>query len=369
MLAEINFAEKSAENIQNNIILTYESIANRSLAPADPIRLFLKSIATIIAQQRVVIDYAAKQNLVAYANGLSLEHLGLLVGASRLQASAAYTTIKFTLSEIRQQATLIPANTKVTAGDNIFFATTENKIIEPNTLIVEVAAKCIQLGTIGNGYTAGQVNKMVDRLPFVDSIVNTTTSEGGADIESDDEYRERIQLAPEQFSTAGPDGAYIYHALKASALIADISIYSPVAGTVEIIPLLKDGQIPGQDILKLVYQACNDKNVRPLTDLVVVNAPTIVDYKISLTYYISKKNQTNIIIIKSAIEKSIADFILWQKSKLGRDINNSELTKVIVNAGAKRVEILSPSYTTITYNQVAVADDDSVINFGGVEDD
>ncbi|NIK10165.1 phage-related baseplate assembly protein [Xanthomonas arboricola] len=50
--------------------------------------------------------------------------------------------------------------------------------------------------------------------------------------ESDVAFRRRIQLAPEGFSVAGPEGAYIYHALSAAADVMDASATSPAPGQV-----------------------------------------------------------------------------------------------------------------------------------------
>jgi hypothetical protein len=68
-LPKIEFASKNVAQIEADIITLYEAIAERKLAPGDPVRLFLQAIAALIAQQRLLIDYAAKQNLLAYASG------------------------------------------------------------------------------------------------------------------------------------------------------------------------------------------------------------------------------------------------------------------------------------------------------------
>ncbi|WP_318253538.1 baseplate J/gp47 family protein [Selenomonas sp. AB3002] len=47
---------------------------------------------------------------------------------------------------------------------------------------------------------------MVDPLPFVASVTNLTATAGGADVETDDSYRLRIQQAPESYSCAGSKG-------------------------------------------------------------------------------------------------------------------------------------------------------------------
>ena len=95
-LADIVFAEKSADEIESEIITLYEQIAERTLAGGDSIRLFLETITLIIIHQRSLIYYAAKQNLLAYAEGNYLDHLGALLEVTRLEASHAMTTLKFT---------------------------------------------------------------------------------------------------------------------------------------------------------------------------------------------------------------------------------------------------------------------------------
>ena len=97
-LPDITFAEKDAKLIESEIINVYESLAGRTLAPGDPVRLFLLSIASIISQQRVLIDFAAKQNLLAFSSNGYLDHLGALLGVTRLPAYPAMTTLRFTLS-------------------------------------------------------------------------------------------------------------------------------------------------------------------------------------------------------------------------------------------------------------------------------
>lgn len=366
-LSEIEFAGKSAADIETAVIQTYEAIASRTLAPGDPIRLFLQAIAAIIVQQRALIDYTGKQNLLAYAKEDFLEHIGVLVGTDRLGDAAAQTTLRFTLSAAQSQAVIIPLGTRATPGDDVIFQTTKAAVISAGDVSCDVEAECTETGIGGNGYSPGQINKIVDPIQWVASVANTTMSEGGAEVEADDAYRERIRQAPERFSTAGPDGAYLYHAKAASALISDVSVYSPSPGIVEIRPLLVNGAIPGQEILDAVSAACTDKTVRPLTDKVNVLAPEIIQYTVNLTYWIDGANATAASTIQTAVSKAVEGWVLWQKTKLGRDINPSELIARIQSAGAKRVQVTEPIYTVVSKAQVSVASSVSIV-FGGLED-
>lgn len=365
-LPEITFAEKSAQVIESGIITTYEALTERTLYPGDPVRLFLETIAAIIVQQRTLIDYAAKQNLLAYSAGDYLDHIGVLVGTTRINASAAITTLRFTLSAAQASVVTIPAGTRAATEDGLTFATDVAATILAGSTFADIAATCTDVGTTGNELAAGQVNKMVDLIAYVASVANTTTSEGGAAIEGDDDYRERIHLAPESFSVAGPTGAYEYWAKTASSLIVDVSVISPTPGVVEIRPLLSGGAIPGTEILEAVDAVVNDVNIRPLTDQVTVLAPTAASYDVALTYYIASSNAALASSIQTAVNAAIAAYVLWQKSKLGRDINPSELIARIMAAGAKRVAVTTPVYTAVGVSSVAVAGTVTA-TYGGLE--
>lgn len=369
-LVETDPATIAANIITNFETFYYERTGERiTLAPADPRRLFLLSIAAVIVQQRNIIEYVAKQNLLAYADGLMLDYLGQLVGVERLPEAYATTTVQFTLSVEQPDVTVIPAGTRVTpGGGNVYFATDEPLEIPPGELTGEISAVCTSAGDIGNGYLAGQINRLVDPLPYVQSVANVTMSEGGADVEDDENYRDRIHMAPESYSTAGPRGAYIAFARSASQLIADVGVYSPEPGVVHLYPLLKNGDLPGPEILARVLEVCNDETVRPLTDHVFAFAPDAEAFDLSVTWYLDRENAAAATSINIAVNSAVAEWLVWQRSKLGRDINPDELIRRMLAAGAKRVVIESPAFRVLEFNQVAVVNEGYQVSFGGMED-
>lgn len=366
-LPELQFADKSTANIEKSVIGLYEAMAGRTLAKGDPVRLFLEAIAAVIVQQRILIDYAAKQNLLAYATGGNLDHIGVLVGAERLPETAAQTTLRFTLSEARAQDILIPAGIRATAGDDVFFAVASPVTIKAGQTQTEAGAVCTIRGAAGNEYAPGEINQIVDPLPWVQGVANITASAGGSDAETDDAFRARIQAAPESFSCAGPDGAYEYFAKSASALIADVSVDSSEPGKVEIRPLLAGGELPGKEILDVVESALNARKVRPLTDHLFVLAPNPADYDVAATYWIAKDDATNAVAIQAAVQTAARAYVAWQKAKLGRDINPTELIYRLRAAGAKRVELTQPVFKTLSKAQVAREREINLL-FGGLED-
>ena len=367
-LEELKFIDANPEEMEIHILETAERLLKRKLARADPLRLFLLAIEALQIQQRLLFDKTAKMNVLAYAKGGYLDHIGALVGTERISARPATATMKLTLSAVREQAVIIPKGARITAGDNIYFALNENTIIPAGELFVTASATCTESGQRGNGYMPGEINRIVDPVPFWAAASNTTKSEGGADVEDDEAYRERIHESPEKFSTAGPTLAYEYHAKSASVLISDVSVDSPAPGEVNVYPLMRGGVIPGSEILALVTEKVNDKRIRPLTDKVSVKAPERVTYDVDAVYYIDRRDATEAAAIQSRAEKAVQEFIMWQKERLGRDINPTELYYRLREAGVKRAEIKLPVFTATNRKQVAVADHVNV-RFGGVEDE
>ena len=369
-LPDINFAEKDPAVIMSEIVATFEREADRTLFPGDPLRLLLLTFTYYLAHQRSVIDFSGKQNLLRYAQDGFIQNIAALLGVVQNEARAAVTTVEFTLSTALPNATLIPAGTRVTPGNKIFFATVDDAEIPAGALSVRILTECTQVGEIGNGFLAGQINRLVDTFSFHYTVQNVDESAGGADIEDIESFRERTRLAPESFSSAGPYGAYEYWAKTANQLIVDVSVESPSPGVVEIVPLLQGGEIPTQSVLDEVYAVCNADTRRPLTDHVNVRMPEEVSYSLDYTYFISRSNAAVGLSIQQQATQALDDFILWQKSALGRDINPSQLTKMLMKTGIKRVEIREPVHKVLEHFELGVADLENInVIYGGLEDD
>ena len=367
-LPDITFVSVDIEEMQANALVILEGIMGRSLARADPLRLFVNSLLDVIAQQKKELNKTAKQNLLRYATDDNLDHIGALVGTRRLQATAATCTVEVTLSAARDKTTVILAGTRITSGDKVYFALDNDVIFLAGETVREAHATCVEKGTTGNNYIVGELKEIVDPQPYLQSIVNTTKSEGGSDVESNNSFRERIHEAPESFSIAGPEGAYIYLAKSASALISDVQAVSPSDGVVAIYVLLQGGELPGEEIINLVYNTLSPEGCRPLTDKVIVTAPEVVNYDIDFRYVISRDDATMALSIQQAADAALQEYIEWQRSKLGRDLNETELNFRLRKAGVKRLEIISPKYKKVDKLQVAIPQNINVV-YAGLEDE
>ena len=373
---EVSFIDNmSLEDIKSYYLTAmqnkYRELTGRELVmqDADPVRLLAYADCLMLYQIAQYADRAGKLGLLKYSYGDYLENIGALKGIERIEGAAAKTTLRITLSAARPGVTLIPSGTRVTAGDSLYFQTVENLEIPAGELTGEVGAECKETGTKGNGYAAGELRILVDPVAYVDSVENITATEGGADLESDENLAERIYLAPSSWSVAGPDDAYKYWVKTFDPGITDVKVYSDEPGIVEIRFILTDGVLPDDALIEAVKNFLMDADVRPLTDNVVVMAPDVQEYGIDLTYYINESDRTRAAVIQEQVQMAVNDYIAWQKEKIGRDVNPDRLLGLILKAGAKRAEVRAPTFQKITWSSLAVLSGEATVQYGGVEDD
>lgn len=339
------------------------------LQPADDQSIMLSAAATYMEWIMEHVQAAGEQTMLKDTWGEAEENKAAMVGLSRKDATAATTTLRFTLSEARDTVTSIPEGSTVSSTNGeIYFETTEYAEIPIGETSVDVPAECTLTGVIGNGYEAGSINSMTDIIAYVESVANTTTSAGGTDTESDDDLKERIFLAPSSLSVAGPDDAYIYWCKAYNSNIGNVVVDSPSPVVVNIYFVMKDGSLPEEEVIKGLSEFLQDGNIRPLTDKVTVAAPAIQTFDVNVKYYINSSDSSKAVTIQSDVDQAVADYITWQSQVIGRDINPDELVKRMVEAGAKRVEITSPVFTTVSNLSIPQIGSKTV-SYGGVEDD
>ena len=338
------------------------------LSAGDDRRIILLTCAYYLYQGYVFIDDSGKMGLLKYARGEYLDQLGSMKKTPRNQAKGATTTLRFSIPEPRSFATGIPEGTRATAGNNLYFATSEYAEIPAGETFIDVSASCTTEGEEGNYLDIGEINTLVDSEPFISSVTNVTMPENGQGIEGDESYRNRIYLAPAGYSNAGSEDGYRYFVLSFNSNITDVKVTSPEECEVHIWYLLEDGRIPGEESLKALKEYLEEKDRKPITDRVVVKAPMQKAYDINLTYYINRSDSNRASVIQEQVGQAVKDYILWQSTKIGRDINPDELISRIKTAGAKRVELAAPAFTVVPDDSVASLGDDTV-TYGGLEND
>ncbi len=371
---DISFIDNSTvDEVLNQMVNDYQEkhkeLTGRdiSLAQADPYRLIMYACTVQIYQAMQYIDNAGKMGTLKYSRGNYLDNIAALRGVERIQSTAAVTTLKFSIENTIESVVAIPAGTRVTNGNDIYFATDKYAEIAAGETAVTVSATCTTTGTWGNGFAPGEFEVLVNTLPYIVSVTNIDATAGGADTENDESLKDRIFNAPSTYTTTGTAAAYKYHVKSVDTTISDVQVQSTTAGTVEIYFVCNGGEIPTDSLIEKVSEHLMNGDVRPLTDNVVVQAPTTQEYDVEFVYYISTSDKSAVSTIQADVDTAVSLYNIWQTEKLGRDIDPGELNKRIRDAGAKRLVITSPAFTVLGKDTIAKLGTVKA-TYGGLED-
>jgi phage-related baseplate assembly protein len=115
---------------------------------------------------------------------------------------------------------------------------------------------------------------------------------------------------------------------------------------------------PTQELLDTVLQTLNAEEVRPLTDEVLIQAPTqIYHYNIQANLYFYSGPDPEV-VRQVALEK-VTEYVT-SNHLLGHDITESGLHAAIHQPGVQRAEIISPTGGTIVVGHTETAVCDSI---------
>src|ERR1700680_2785278 len=150
-----------ADGLDPNLILAdmiaeFEAASGRTLQPAQVERLLINLYAYRESLVRNAIQYAAEQNLLAFASFPMIDYLGQLLNVTRLASQPAMTMIQFTLTSALTVPFTIAAGTTFGTSDGLFaFATSAILTIAAGATTGSVAATATAPGASANGYLPG----------------------------------------------------------------------------------------------------------------------------------------------------------------------------------------------------------------------
>lgn len=355
---------KTPAEIESEVLARYTTLTGKTLLAADPRRLLLQSLTTALAHLYSLIELADLRNLPATADGTSLDNLGTFVGTTRLAGEGSVVDLLYSRTVVATEQ-IIPAGHRVTTADAAFvWATVEALTLPVGTASGAVQARCTVIGPESNGILAGAIDVLVDPIAGI-AVLSTSDTAGGTDEQTDDEFREAVVAAPDGFTIAGPRSAYEWLAKQASTHVLDATALgpddddtaAPAAGEVAVFLLLDtDDPTVEAAVIALVEAALSADTVRPLGDLVTVEAAAEVSYTCQASYWIPQAEAANVAAIQAAVEAAQEEYLDWQEAALGRDVDPSELHALLYAAGARRIVITEPAYQAVQRSERAVRD-------------
>lgn len=348
---DIQIVPEDVKQIVAETIAQYEKETGKVLQPAHVERLMINVYAFRELLVRKGINEAFRQTFPQTATGIALDLCGGQVGCHRLTNQAARCMLRFSVSDTHDLIT-IPKGTTVKATDTLTFSTLFDAQIRPTEQFVDVEAVANLTGEVGNGWEAGRLNTIVEPLNTTAavSVTNLDTTSGGIDQENDDNYRKRILLAPEAFTTCGTIGSYAYHSLSVSQFIADVSISTPEGGLVRIAILTRNG-VPSTSLLAQVQRYVADEKRRTLCDTVQVVPAVEVPYQIEAELDLLETANEQAVL--AAAEKAVQAYVSARSQKLGVDLVPLDIEAALKVTGVYNVRLQKPSLTELNDEQWA----------------
>lgn len=192
----------------------------------------------------------------------------------------------------------------------------------------------------GNDLDQIGANYNVKRLVITEAD-DTAVPPVAAVYESDTDYRYRIQLSFDAYTTAGSKESYIFHGLSADGMVKDIDPVSSAPGAVTVYVLSRDGDgSASEELIAKVNAALNEEYIRPMTDQVSVQSSAIVNYTV-VAELVMFKGPSETVVLQAATDALNA--YTEEQRKIGYDITLDGIYKALRQPGVQKVNLITPT--------------------------
>lgn len=187
-------------------------------------------------------------------------------------------------------------------------------------------------------------------------------------METDEEYRQRLALKPESYSTAGPSGAYRFHALSAHGQVkaAEPVCLEESDGTVTVYVLSRaENGIPTAEVLQAVEDRLNAELTRPMSDIVEAVPAQIVDYSIDVSLIVKPG-----VGAEAVLAAAVAGLTRLAASAfiMGGAVARSAIDKYAHQEGVKYAVINAPAENVFCQKSQAPRCTGITVTIGGIEE-
>jgi len=226
---------------------------------------------------------------------------------------------------------------------------------EPVVKLLEVAAYYAQLKTaeINDGgravMLAHATGADLDNLAALLGVARQVVDPGDPDavppvpatMETDESLRQRANLAPEGWTTAGPELAYVKHTLDVDGRIRDVLATSPAPSEARVVywATETDGTpVTTLDTAIADHIGADDK--RPLGSRLTVAAATTTGFDVTATLTIDDGPAPS--VVKAAAEDAL-DAYLSEAQRIGRPVRRTKVIGALDVAGVRDIALTDPA--------------------------
>lgn len=182
----------SYDTILNRMVNDYQTTTGRALHEESDVMLRLRLLAGEVYRLRTSADFVLRQIFPTTAVGEYLDRHAAQRGLERKPAAKARVYLYFYRADGAEGAITIPEGTQVcTYNTSKRFVTVEETTIAASSSRAGVTVEAVEEGASYN-VLGGTITVIVTPIAGVGRVYNGTLATGGADVESDDELRERV---------------------------------------------------------------------------------------------------------------------------------------------------------------------------------
>ena len=271
---------KTAEAIYDEMADQFAQETGMDLAGAGEMAVRLRALAAQVYGLYLESAWTRKQCFPQTATGEDLDRHAFLRGITRLPASRAAGTLRFSVQTAGTADLPIPQGTVCLTAGLVAFATTQDGVLAAGQTQVDLPAQAVEPGPGGN-VPAGTVQTMSVAPVGIAACTNPSSFTGGRAAEGDEALRARVLATYRQLPNGANKAYYAQQALGVEGVTA-VTVLPKARGlgTVDVVVTGPNG-LPGEDLVDQV-QAVLEAQREIAVDL-QVRAPTAVTVNLVLS--------------------------------------------------------------------------------------
>ncbi len=271
---------KTAEAIYDEMADQFAQETGMELAGAGEMAVRLRALAAQVYGLYLESAWTRKQCFPQTATGEDLDRHAFLRGVTRLPASRAAGTLRFSVQTAGTADLPIPQGTVCLTAGLVAFATTQEGVLAAGQTQVDLPAQAVEPGPGGN-VPAGTVQTMSVAPVGIAACTNPSPFTGGRAAEGDEALRARVLDTYRQLPNGTNKAYYAQQALGVEGVTA-VTVLPKARGlgTVDVVVTGPNG-LPGEDLVDQV-QAVLEAQREIAVDL-QVRAPTAVTVNLVLS--------------------------------------------------------------------------------------
>ena len=328
---------KSVDEIYQELLAAFARRAGFTPEDACDLAVRLYAAAAQIQALDIQAEWVLDQSFPQTAQGVYLDRHAAMRGLSRLPASRAVGTLRFSVESPPALAVNIPAGTVCMTADERRFQTTAGATLAAGATYADAPAEALEAGGGGNA-VAGAVRFLTACPVAVTACTNPAACSGGSDAEDDETLRRRVLESYRRLPNGANAAWYEQTAMSHDGVAAARAVgRARGIGTVDVYIAGESG-LPGAALLEEVRADLRER--REIAVDVAVKAPAAVPVNVSAAIAVGENADFG--EVKARAELAIST--LFTGRMLGRPVLLAELgSRLYALEGVENCRLSAPA--------------------------